>query len=157
MSFLDSQKYYKNISTVFIPPDYWTGSYYCRGTAMLGPEMYYEALKLEKEITKKQIEICSDRWKELCKENAPMRLMVSGNLVSLPEDFLDSFIRNTIIKLPEKFTIARLVGDVMGVYELMVGDFSLYERVLCFVERGELEIVEECKEKPMVTRVKKTI
>ena len=124
---------------------------------MLGPEMYYEALKLEKEITKKQIEICSDRWKELCKENAPMRLMVNGNLVSLPEDFLDSFIRNTIIKLPEKFTIARLVGDVMGVYELMVGDFSLYERVLCFVERGELEIVEECKEKPMVTRVKKTI
>ena len=45
----------------------------------------------------------------------------------------------------------------MGVYELMVGDFSLYERVLCFVERRELEIVEECKEKPMVTRVKKTI
>lgn len=55
MSFLDSQKYYKNISTVFIPPDYWTGSYYCRGTAMLGPEMYYEALKLEKEIKKNRL------------------------------------------------------------------------------------------------------
>ncbi len=122
---------------------------------MLGPEMYFEALKLEKDITEKQIRICSDRWKELCKENAPMRLMVSGNLVSLPHDFLDSFIRNTINKLPETFTIARLVGDVMGAYELMVGDFSLYERVLCFVERGELEIVEECREKPMAARVRK--
>ncbi|MCR5421008.1 MAG: DUF1835 domain-containing protein [Lachnospiraceae bacterium] len=156
MSFLDSQKHYKNISAVFISPDYWSGSYYCRGTAMLGPEMYYEALKLEKEITENQIKNCSDRWKELRRENAPMRLMVSGNLVSLPEDFLDSFIRNTINKFPEKFTIAGLVGEVMGAYELMVGDFSLYERVLCFAERGEIEIMEECKEKPMATRVRKS-
>ncbi len=155
MDFLDSQKYYKNISTVFIPPDYWTGSYYCRGTAMLGPEMYFDALQLEKKITEKQIKICSDRWKELRNENAPMRLMVSGNLVSLPHDFLDSFISNTINRFPETFTIARLVGEVMGVYGIMVGDFPLFERVLCFVKRGELEIVEECKEKPMVTRVKK--
>jgi len=91
---------------------------------MLGLEMFFEALKFEKKITEKQIKICSERWKELQKENAPMRLMVSGNLVSLPHDFLDSFIRNTIDKLPETFTIARIVGDVMGVYELMVDIFS---------------------------------
>ncbi len=157
MDFLDREKCYKNISTVFIPPDYWSGSYYCRGTGMLAPEMYAKALMLEKAIYESQIRTCAERWKELRKENAPMRLMVSGNLVSLPEDFLDYFISNTANKLQGTFTIARLVGEVMGVYELMVGDFSLYERVLCLVERGDLEIVEECKEKPMATSVRKTI
>ncbi len=123
---------------------------------MLDPEMYFDALKLEKPIPESQIKVCSDRWKELRRENAPMRLMVSGNLVSLSEYFLDPFISNTVSTLPSTFTIARLVGDVMGIYELMVGDFPLFERVHKFIERGDLEIIEECKEKPMASKVRKT-
>ena len=155
MNFFDSNKYYKNISAVYIPPDNWNGTSYCRGTGMLGPEMYFDALKSEKTISEKQIKACSNRWEELRKENAPMRLMVSGNLVSLPDTFLDSFISNSVNTLTNTFTIAQLIGEVMDAYGLMVGNRPLFERVLSFIERDELEIVKECKEKLMATEVRK--
>lgn len=155
MSFLDKQKYYTNVSTVYIPPDYWQGKWFCRGTGMIEPGRFFEALSLEKFLSKEQIMAYADRWKQLQKENAPMRLMVSGNLVSLPEEFLDSFIYRAIDKLPETFTIARLVGDTMGESEIMVGDSPLFERVMHIIEKGDLVVTEECKEKPMASHVKK--
>ncbi len=155
MSFLDGKKYYTNVSTVYIAPDYWQRSYFCLGTGMLAPEDYYDALKLEKILSEKQIKAYSERWKNLKKENAPMRLMVSGNLVSLPEDFLDSFIYRTMDGLEETFTIARLVGDVMGVFELGVGDRQLFERVRHIIKHGDLILEEEWQDKPMATHVRK--
>lgn len=118
--------------------------------------MFFEALKLEKAISEAQIKSSSERWKELRDENAPMRLMVSGNLVSLPEDFLDSFIYRMLDKMPETFTIARLVGNVMGEYELMVGDMPLFVRVFHIIKKGDLELAEEWdNESPMHTKVRK--
>lgn len=156
MSFLDSQKYYKNVSAVYIAPDYFQRSCYYRGTGMLGSEMFFEALNFEKTISEDQIKVSSERWEKLRKENAPIRLMVSGNLVSLPEDFLDSFIYSTIAKMPKSFTIAKLVGNVMGEYELMVGDMPLFARVLHMIEKGDLVLTEEWDNKnPMHTKVKR--
>ena len=155
MSFLDKQKYYTNVSAVYISPDYWQGKWFCRGTGMIEPGKSYEALSLEKNLSKEQIMAYAKRWGQLQKENAPMRLMVSGNLVSLPEDFLDSFIYREIDKQSETFTIAKLVGDTMGESELMVGDRPLFERVMHIIEKGDLIVTEECKEKPMASHVKK--
>ena len=156
MSFLDAQKYYKNVSAVYIPPDFFPTSCYYRGTGMLGPEMYFDAQKFEKTISEAQIKASSERWNELRKENAPMRLMISGSLVSLPEDFLDSFIYRMLAKMPETFTIAKLVGNLMGEYELMVGDMPLFARVLHIIEKGELELTEEWDGKnPLHTKVRK--
>lgn len=155
MSFFDKQKCYSNVSTVYIPPDYWQGRWFCRGTGMIEPGKFYEALSLEKSLSKEQIVAYSERWKQLQRENAQMRLMVSGNLVSLPIDFLDSFIYRAIEKLPETFTIARLVGDTMGESVIMVGDRPLFERVLHIIEKGDLILDGEWQDKPMATRVKK--
>lgn len=155
MSFLDKQKYYTNVSAVYIPPDYWQGKWFCRGTGMIEPGKFYEALSLEKSLSREQIIAYAERWKQLQKENAPMRLMVSGSLVSLPEDFLDSFIYREIDKLSETFTIANLVGNIMGESEIMVGDSPLFERVMHIIEKEDLIVVEECMEKPMATLVKK--
>ncbi len=157
MSFLDKQKYYTNISAIYIPPDYWQGNYFCRGTGMMGFEMFYDAQKFEKIISEEQIKAYSKRWQQLQKENAPMRLMISGNLVSLPEDFLDSFIYRTIEKMPETFAIAKLVGDVMGEYELGVGDMPIFERVLYIINKGDLKLTEKWQDRPMATCVKKSV
>lgn len=155
MSFFDKQKYYTNVSAVYIPPDYWQGTCFYRGTGMFGPEKFFDALTLEKNLSETQIKAYSERWSELQKENAPMRLMVSGNLVSLPEDFLDSFIYRAIAKLPDTFKIAKLVGNVMGEYELMVGDRPLFERVLHIIDKGDLILTEEWQKESMSTCVRK--
>lgn len=155
MSFLDKQKYYTKVSAVYIPPNYWLGRSFYRGTGMLEPEHYFGALSLEKDLSEGQIKAYSERWKELQKENSSMRLMVSGNLVSLPEDFLDSFIYTEMSKLPDSFTIAMLVGNVMGEYELMVGDRPLFERVMHIIQNGDLTIIEDWAERPMMTMVRK--
>ncbi len=155
MNFFDKNKYYQNVSTVFLPPDYWNGEYYCNAWGQMPPEKYFDALCLEKPITEKQIKDCSDKWNKLRSENLPLRLLVSGNLVSLHEEFIDGFIRDCIEKMPDKFRIAHLVGNVMGECGLMLSDAILFHRVRSMIVSGELMLAEEWQEQPMSTLVKR--
>ncbi len=155
MYFLDSKEHYTNISTMFLPPDYWNGKYYCSAWGELGPEYWFDTLRLERMMSEAEIRACSNRWKELRKENAYLRLMVGGNLISLNEGFLDGFIRDSLSRMPETFKIAQLVGTVMGECGLMLGDMPVFEGVYRLIQRGELELMEEWNESPMRTMVKK--
>ncbi len=69
---------------------------------------------------------------------------------------IDDFILHTMKKLPSKFPIAHLVGEVMGTSGLALGDMQIFTRVAKFIERGDLILAEEWdSESPMRTVVKK--
>ncbi|WP_026525119.1 MULTISPECIES: DUF3658 domain-containing protein [unclassified Butyrivibrio] len=154
MNYLDKNKYYEKVSAVYLPPNYWTGKYYCNAWGQMPPEKWFDTLSLEKNITKEQIKHCSEKWKDLQKDNLPLRLMVSGSIVSLHEEFLDSIIRDVIKNMSKTFKISRLVGEVMGKTELMLGDLIIFERVNSMIERGEILLAEEWQESAMRTLVK---
>ncbi len=154
MNYLDENKYYENISAVFLPPDYWTGTYYCCAWGQMPPEKWYETLSLEKAIAEDQIKQCSEKWKELQRENHMLRLMISGNVVSLQEVFLDAIIRDTLRKMPETFKIARLIGEVMGTSGLMLSDLIVFSRVNSMIQNGELVLAEDWQEQTMSTQVR---
>ncbi|MBO6240530.1 MAG: DUF1835 domain-containing protein [Butyrivibrio sp.] len=155
MYYLDSKKHYTNASTMFLPPNYWNGRYHCSAWGQLGPEEWFNTLGLERIISEDEIKACSQRWKELRKENAYLRLMVGGNLISLNKEFLDGFIRDVLSRMPETFKISRLVGDVMGECGLMLGDMPIFDGVYRLIQRGELVLMDEWNESPMRTMVKK--
>lgn len=155
MHYLDSKKHYSNVSNIFLPPNYWDGNSICIAWPQLNSCHWSETLYLEKEMSEAEIKYYSGRWKELQKDNSPLRLMISGNLVSLDVTFLDPFFYKILAKMPESFKIARLVVDVMGESGLMLGDMPLFERVKALINNGVLELTEEWQERPMQTHVKK--
>lgn len=157
MNFLDSKKHYSNISTMFLPPDYWNGKYYCCAWGQLEPKDFGETLKLERIISETEIKYCSKRWEELRRENTYLRLMVGGKLISLNENFLDGFIKNALSKMSESFKIEQLVEMIIGECGLMIGDIHVFEGVHRLIERGKIVLLEEWNEIPMRTIVKKYV
>ena len=98
------------------------------------------------------------RWRELEQENAPLRAVVNGSLVSVPADFYDHFILRELEKQDGDFMEARLIGNVMGIYQLGIGDELLHQRIEAFIQKGLLEIISPAEEeKPVVRRMVRKI
>jgi len=85
--------------------------------------------------------VCAAMWQQLAQENTPLRAVVNGGLMSVPADFYDGFIRREIAAQGEKFHEARAIGNVLGRYELGIGDGLIALRIEEMIRRGELEAV----------------
>ena len=80
-------------------------------------------------------------WQDLQRENAPLRAVVNGRLMSVPEDWYDPFLRREIAARPAEFSAAQVVGTVLGKYQLGIGDGELACRLEAMVQGGELQQV----------------
>ena len=80
-------------------------------------------------------------WQQLRAQNAPLRAVVSGRLVSAPAAFYDSLILRELEAEPEEFLEARLIGKLLGKYPLGLGDAFLALRLEQFVRDGALQEV----------------
>ena len=78
----------------------------------------------------------ASRWAQLQAENAPLRAFVNGQLVSVPEDFYDSFLLRELDALPDEFREAKLIGLTMGRYQLGVSDGWYAHRIGQFIQNG---------------------
>jgi uncharacterized protein DUF3658/uncharacterized protein DUF1835 len=82
-----------------------------------------------------------DLWRRLREENAPLRILEGGNLVSAPISFFDSLLMSYVTHDWQK--VARIVGEGLatewddGVFQ--TGDLVLAARVNALVARGQLE------------------
>ena len=83
-----------------------------------------------------------------------LRLMISGDLVSLHGEFLDTIIRDYLKRMPKIFKISRLIGEVMGECGLMLSDLVIFSRINGMIESGELLLAEEWQESAMSTLVR---
>ena len=75
---------------------------------------------------------------QLQAENAPLRAVVNGQLVSVPEDFYDPFLLRELDALPDEFREAKLIGLTMGKYQLGVSDGWYAHRIGQFIQDGRL-------------------
>lgn len=80
-------------------------------------------------------------WQQLRAQNAPLRAVVSGRLVSAPAAFYDSLILRELEAEPQEFLEARLIGKLLGKYPLGLGDAFLALRLEQFVRDGALQEV----------------
>lgn len=90
--------------------------------------------------------VYGNMWKELQRENTLLRACIDGRLRSAPENLYDHYIRMELENEPEEFKEARLVGNVLGKYELAVGDGYIHYRIEKLVEAGELIPVTKAKD-----------
>ena len=80
-------------------------------------------------------------WGILQEDNSPLRAVVNGQLIGVPEDFYDFLIWERITQKPIKE--ARLLGDILGNSQLGVGDWWYAKRIDYFVQTGKIKIVED--------------
>lgn len=97
---------------------------------------------------------CAGEWRQMQAENMPLRAVLNGRLAGVPEDFYDSFISREIIGQDGVFHEARLIGDIIGKYQLGIGDGWISRRIDAMIRGGEFSIVEEAPEDGPVYRKK---
>jgi len=111
------------------------------GWGEVGPGEWGKYLPLQQALSPALRRCFSLRWKELREENAPLRAVLNGRLISVQEDIYDGFIRREIDAGPEEFQEAMVIGRVLGKYRLGVGDALLAHRIEAMIAAGELEPV----------------
>ncbi len=100
----------------------------------------YEFLTLEKQLSNIEKKLASNYWQELMVEDAPLRAIINGKLISVPENFYDFIITKN---LPENdFIMARLIGKLLGEYNLGISDSWYALRIDKMIEDNKLIIVE---------------
>lgn len=104
------------------------------------PGKLYQFLPLERLLSQSEKLMYSNYWSDLIEENAPLRAIINGKLISVPEDFYDYFI---IKNLPDdNFIMAHLIGKLIGKYDLGVRDSWYASRIDKMIEENKLIVVE---------------
>lgn len=96
-------------------------------------------LNCEKILSKEEIRMYAMLWSILQEDNSPLRAVVNGKLIGVAEDFYDFLIWKRIPSEPIKE--ARLIGDLLGYYQLGVGDWWYARRIEYYIQTGKIKIV----------------
>ena len=73
-------------------------------------------------------------------ENAPLRAVINGKPISVPEDFYDFIITQN---LPDNdFVMARFIGKLLGEYSLGISDSRYAFRIDKMIEENKLIVIE---------------
>ena len=102
-------------------------------------------LPYEKALSKEEVRMYAMLWSELIEENSPLRAVVNGKVLSVPEDFYDFLIWKRLKNVPLKE--ARLIGDILGQSQIGVGDWWYHRRIEYYIKQGEIRVVEDSKNK----------
>lgn len=107
---------------------------------------------LQQQAPKALISGYAMQWRQLQGENAPIRVVLNGQLVSAPENIYDEFILRELVVREDEFSEAHLIADVMGKYQLGIGDTWLAFRIEKMLQSGILKVVTEAPEDGPVYR-----
>lgn len=125
-----------------VMPEYWQeeeNSMSKGGWNSVRAGKFYQFLNLERDVPEVEKRENSDQWKTLVKENAPLRAIVNGKLMSVPMDFYDHLIYKELSDVP--IVMGKLLGSVMMKYSLGVADSWYRFRIEAMIKNGEIDII----------------
>lgn len=108
------------------------------GWGELGPYELGRFQTLERPLSTTERRYFSMLWRTMQQENSPLRAMVNGQLLSVGADFYDGIILRELEKQPREFHEGRLIGEILGRYQLGLGDSLIALRIEEFISRGML-------------------
>lgn len=112
----------------------------------IAPQEWGGFAELGKKLPLAVAEAIAECWRKLRGENSVLRAVVNGRLVSVPEDIYDSFILRELENQDEEFIEAKLIGRLLGVYQLGISDAWLALRIERFISEGLLEPISTAKD-----------
>lgn len=109
----------------------------------VAPGEWGKYIPLQQQARPAFLTACAAKWRQLQKENAPLRVVINGRIHSVSEDFYDRFILEEIAALPDEFKMAVVIGNVLGKYQLGIGDSWIAMRIERMIGDGMLQVVQE--------------
>lgn len=114
-----------------------------QGWGEIEPGEFHRFLDLAQPISDTlRIHYFSNGWKNLNEENAPLRAVLNGKLMSAPESLYDSYIQEEIGKQPGQFWEPMVIGNIIGRCQLGIGDGILHQRIESMMQQWGLEILQ---------------
>ena len=111
-----------------------------RGWAEVEPERFGTFLSRERVLPPDEVCALAGRWQALQAENAPLRVVEQGRVVSAGLDYYDDLIRQAIPDEPCQ--TAQIIGTALGKQKVPTGDQFIAKRLLHFIDAGELAVVQ---------------
>ncbi|MBD5112591.1 MAG: DUF1835 domain-containing protein [Ruminococcaceae bacterium] len=103
------------------------------------PESFADFLPLQRKIPRAEIRKNAFDWKRLQSENAPLRAVVNGVVISAPANFYDFLIRKYLTEEPIREAV--LIGRILGENPLGIGDWWYALRIDKLIKAGKIEVV----------------
>lgn len=117
----------------------------CKNWGEVAAEEFAGFLSYEKKLSGNEIRMFANEWSELVGDNSPLRAVINGKVLGVPKDFYDFLIWKRLTRRPVKQ--ARLIGDILGYYQLGVGDWWYAKRIEYYIRQGKIRIVEDSENK----------
>lgn len=114
------------------------GGLVLRSLGELHPSEYGRLAQDVRPLPAGQAAALAVQWQELKKQNAPLRAVLNGLLVSAAEDLYDPYLRWTLDEMSDTFQEAILIGRTLGQFPLGYGDTWLAMRVEQWIADGKL-------------------
>ena len=102
-------------------------------------------LQLQKKLSREELKMYSIIWSRLVEDNSPLRVLLNGELVGVPEDFYDFLIWKSLSESPVKQ--ARLIGDILGHYPVNFGDWWYAKRIDYYIGLKRIRVVKDSQNK----------
>ncbi|MBE6895140.1 MAG: DUF1835 domain-containing protein [Ruminococcaceae bacterium] len=119
------------------------------GWAEIEPAKWHKCLEYAQDKTKE----CwgyAQQWWNLMRENSSLRAVLNGRVHSVSEDIYDKYIWDEIDLAEEEFIQATVIGNVLGKYQLGIGDAFIALRMDKFIESEILQVVPKTSRGPAV-------
>lgn len=119
------------------------------------PREFVKALPLTRRVPHTELISNSMEWQRLTSENAPLRTVIAGHVLSVPVSFYDFLILRYLGSRPMREAV--LIGKILGENQLGVGDWWYAHRIECLIRRKSIVILEDSERKyeRVIARVKK--
>lgn len=108
------------------------------------PNQWHSYMQLQKEMPKEVINSYADHWQKLKLENAPLRAVLNGKLISVNEAFYDPFIEQCIMSMDSEFTEAQCISKIINEH-LTISLSLIQSRIETMIQEGKLDVVDDVK------------
>ena len=102
-------------------------------------------LDWERVLSAAEIRAYAQCWNRLKLENAPLRAVVNGSVISVPANFYDFLIFKNLGDRPIRE--AQLIGKILGENQLGIGDWWYARRIDKLIAQDRIEIIENSPQK----------
>lgn len=141
------RKYENEISVVKLPEHIVQGkeifSYQSWGD--VSAEEFAGFLPYERILSQEEVRMYAGLWSDLVEDNSPLRAVINGKVISVPEDFYDFLIWKWLKNVPTKE--GRLIGNILGHSQLGVGDWWYARRIEYYIGQGRISIIQDSEKK----------
>lgn len=109
------------------------------------PEKFPEFAENQRSLPLPELRKFAFDWERLVAENAPLRAVVNGSVISVPVGFYDFLIRKYLGDKPVRQAV--LIGRILGENPLGVGDWWYAMRIEHLIGSGRIKIIEDSDKK----------